>query len=401
MASTRLVVGSEGQRCGSCTCPDLVEINLRIRACRCLRKEKKSVNACAADRICECLKRSNSQSQNILKIDFVDVHAEVPEDECGNEKKRNVLVLKLNELNVKCSNGLRHELYFPPGATAPKNISAGECLSYSVASTGDIQEHKPIPVPEEAEIRKPKEDKKCVQRQISKSMDDVKPKQEKPVKCQSTQNVGDKEKGDAAGDQSMSDMDSIELIIISDEFLNETTQNQEVIIVGEKTTKRSSSPKRSKSFQMKREFLHETKTTGTQQGDFFKRAAEAKAKAIAQSAAATAGKRLVIVSDEFKRRSQENTVRIVKSKERVGKGTQLQRPAGVGNLTKSKTISNAMVDLNSKIISCVLQSYEEPERLEDKALELREQQGLLKNKKMRRINGADRRKLNHSLTPEM
>lgn len=173
----------------------------------------------------------------------------------------------------------------------------------------------------------------------------------------------------------MSDMDSIELIIISDEFLHET-QNQEVIIVDEEKVKTT----RSKSFQIKKSFLHETAKTVTSngggggavpvkdRGDYFKRAAEAKAKAAQMTATglgstATGGKRLVIISDEYKRKSMESTaVKIVKSKEK-------RKSSALMMLPKSKSISNAMVDLNSKIISCVLQSYEEPERLENKALE--------------------------------
>lgn len=174
----------------------------------------------------------------------------------------------------------------------------------------------------------------------------------------------------------MSDMDSIELIIISDEFLHET-QKQEVIIVDEEKVKTT----RSKSFQIKKSFLHETAKSVTSnggggggavpvkdRGDYFKRAAEAKAKAAQMTATglgstATGGKRLVIISDEYKRKSMESTaVKIVKSKEK-------RKSSALMMLPKSKSISNAMVDLNSKIISCVLQSYEEPERLENKALE--------------------------------
>lgn len=325
------------------------------------------------DKICDCLNRSNSKS-NFLKIDFVDGNCSDPEE--VPEKRRNVLVLKLKDLNVKCENGLRHELYFPAASVAGKTLSTGDYLAYSMSSTGDIHEHKPIPVPIENGHGEGEEDKKeidklatkkpQVERQMSKSMDDVKAPRGKPLKSRSAQNVTDKA-GRKAGEeeQSMSDMGSIELIIISDEFLHET-QNQEVIILSDQKQK-TGSPARSKSFQIKKNFLHSSKGNPKDRGDYFKRAAEAKAKAAKDAAsggtgatATIAGKRLVIVSDEFKRKSLENTVKIVKSKEKLS----TKKP-----LAKNRSISNAMVDLNSKIISCVLQSYEEPDRLEDKALE--------------------------------
>lgn len=366
MTTKEIVVGpaEEGRGGGcSCECPNLIEVKLRIKACQCKAKVDTQRTSGVVDKICECLKRSNSKS-NFLKIDFVDGHSSDPED-CQGEKRRSVLVLKLNDLDVKCENGLRHELYFPAAAVAGKDLSPGDCLAYSMSSTGDIHEHKPIPVP--GEVRKEvvaaatcnTRSKKTVQRQISKSMDDVKPQREKPVKSRSAQNMA--EKASVVGGSSMSDMDSIELIIISDEFLNDS-QNQEVIIVNEQRGRRMSPTTRSKSFQIKKKFLHDTgaATNGKERGDYFKRAAEAKAKTAqlkATTAATTAGKRLVIVSDEFKRKSQASTVKIVKSKEKLP-----VKP-------KKSMISNAMVDLNSKIISCVLQSYEEPERLENKALQ--------------------------------
>lgn len=372
-----------------CECPNMIEVSLRIRACQCkapkiVGQDERRLNG-IADQICECLNRSNSKS-NFLKIDFVDGHVSDPED-CpggvGGEKRRNVMVLKLNELNVKCENGLRHELYFPAASTVGQPLSPGDTVAFSMSSTGDIQEHKPIPVPDDDHqqngtvnggdtetLDDKKSSRKPVERQFSKSMDDVKdvkPPRDRPVKSsRSAQNVADKASGKRRGsvageDNSMSDMDSIELIIISDEFLNES-QQQQVIIVNDQMAPLS------KSFQTKKTFLHEQgRTNGrgrsSSGGDYFKRAAEVKAKAEAKRTSATSGKRLVIISDEYKRKSQENSVRIVKSKDRlVPKQTQKALP-------KSKTISNAMVDLNSKIISCVLQSYEEPERLESKTIE--------------------------------
>lgn len=382
--TTKRIVGSTadggGKGCCSCECPNMIEVNLRIKACQCkdqtaagggggVKKDRQRI----ANKMCECLNRSTSKS-NFLKIDFIDGHGSDPED-CGEsgERRRNVLVLKLRDLDVKCENGLRHELYFPAASVVAKTLSPGDYLAYTMSSMGEIHEHKPIPVPDESpqEGEKPSKTsskKPAVERQMSKSMDDVKPKRDqKPMKSRSAQNVAEKRtrgmRGSAA-DHSMSDMDSIELIIISDEFLHET-QNQEVIIVDEQNT-----PTRSKSFQIKKTFLHESKANGKERGDYFKRAAEAKAKALQASAAGatttTAGKRLVIISDEYKRKSQENTVRIVRSKEKV---SSQRPPKSLIGLAKNKTISNAMVDLNSKIISCVLQSYEEPERLENKALE--------------------------------
>lgn len=384
--------------CLSCDCPNLIEVKLKIKACKC-KKSRPSTNGANvaakekmndfADKICECLRRSKSRS-NFLKIDFVDGHLSDPEScENGEEKRRrNVLVLKLRDLDVKCENGLRHELYFPASSVPGKLLSQGDCLAYSMSSTGEIHEHKPIPVPEELtktdaiSEEKPKQVRKPVERQMSKSMDDVKKdKAERPLKSRSAQNVTDKGRvtgggGGATGreDNSMSDMDSIELIIISDEFLNES-QNQEVIIVNEEKKQKRSSPTRSKSFQIKKNFLHDSRTNGGGggRGDYFKRAAEAKAKAAQMACAAgTGGKRLVIISDEYKRKSLESTVRIVKSKEKLSTKTGSSTGGGrksLAGMAKSKTISNAMVDLNSKIISCVLQSYEEPDSLENKALE--------------------------------
>lgn len=386
--------------CLSCDCPNLIEVKLKIKACKCKKnrpltngenvaaaKEEKPNNF--ADKICECLNRSKSRS-NFLKIDFVDGHLSDPESlENGvvdEKRRRNVLVLKLKDLDVKCENGLRHELYFPASAMPGKFLSQGDCLAYSMSSTGDIHEHKPIPVPEDltsteaiSEEKQPKQVRKPVERQISKSMDDVKKdKTEKPLKCRSAQNVAEGHKGRVAGatgreENSMSDMDSIELIIISDEFLNES-QNHEVIIVNEEKK-----PTRSKSFQIKKNFLHDSRTNGSSgatggkdRGDYFKRAAEAKAKAAQMASGAagmTGGKRLVIISDEYKRKSMESTVKIVKSKEKLSTKTTTTARKSLAGMAKGKTISNAMVDLNSKIISCVLQSYEEPDSLENKALE--------------------------------
>lgn len=395
MTTKRIIGASDSEgKCCSCECPNMIEVNLRIKACQCKDKtaaakgggEKDAQRI--ANKMCECLNRSTSKS-NFLKIDFIDGHVSDPEDCASGERRRNVLVLKLRDLDVKCENGLRHELYFPAASVAGKTLSPGDYLAYTMSSMGEIHEHKPIPVPDELLKKAGQEgenptDKTCkkpaVERQMSKSMDDVKPKREKPMKSRSAQNVAEKGTRGMRGnapDHSMSDMDSIELIIISDEFLNET-QNQEVIIVDELKT-----PTRSKSFQIKKTFLHESKATnGKERGDYFKRAAEAKAKALQMSAVGattTAGKRLVIISDEYKRKSQENTVRIVRSKEKVSQ----RPPKSLMGLAKNKTISNAIVDLNSKIISCVLQSYEEPERLENKALEAQ----LLKEEMLRGRGG--------------
>lgn len=364
--TTREIINNGKNDC-SCDCPNLVEVNLKIKACQCRVEELKSQEAhLRMDTICECLKRSNSQS-NFLKIDFVD--ANVAEAADSSEKRRSVLVLKLQDLDVKCENGLRHELYFPV-SYAGKVTTQGDCLTHPLSSTGEINEHKPIPVPQsklEEENPKRRNNRAPVERQISKSMDDVKAKVSTAIKSRSAQNVA-AEKGQRE-ENSMSDMDSIELIIISDEFLNES-QNQEVIIVNEE--KRT----RSKSFQIKKNFLNETKSltngsdstlsSSVKERDYFKRAAAAKAKVSAQQANTNGGKRLVIISDEFKKKSLESTVKIVKSKEsKLVVKSMGKKVAPV----KGKSISNAMVDLNSKIISCVLQSYEEPESLENKALE--------------------------------
>ncbi|GAB0087764.1 hypothetical protein DMENIID0001_021090 [Sergentomyia squamirostris] len=322
---------------GDCPCATVVEINLKVKACRCRESSAEAA-------------KHESPGREYISVDLVSAATrEIREKKLITipSDRRRVLVLKLTDVSVRCDGGISHELQFANGSK--HFISKGDSLRFNVKDSGVIcsqrqHEEKPRIVEEKKVSRKElKRQKSEDGKKYSKSVDDVTLPtltvvDDGKMMSKSAQNLSE--------GSDLSDMNSIELIIISDEFLNETTK-QEVIIVNDR-----------KDIESRRPL---TKLPVHQSKEKVKRDKSPK-ELTRKSTTNQSRRRLVIISDEYKKKSLENKVIVVQQKGKYDNPVAKKKDERVSVKKKQeKSIAEAMGEINSKIISCVLQSYEEPE----------------------------------------
>lgn len=333
---------------GDCPCASLLEINLKVKVCRCPKDDV------PIDR--QPMPSGESPGRECVTVDLVTaatkeirdkVRVNVPGD------RRRVLVLKLTDVNVHCNGGMSHEIQFADGSK--HFVSKGDALRFSVKDSAGICSKKDHGKDKDS-TGKSESKKKSIRKVLksqksedgkmySKSVDDVTLGSKKTLTVENDGKVLSKSVQDLSEEShsEFSDMNSIELIIISDEFLNETTK-QEVIIVNDRKdieSRRPSKlnvakekPKRDKS---PKEITRKSTTNQSR-------------------------RRLVIISDEYKKKSLENkTIVVTKGKYENAPKKKEEKEVAPPKKKPEKSLAEAVGEINSKIISCVLQSYEEPE----------------------------------------
>ncbi|XP_055694109.1 uncharacterized protein LOC129796317 isoform X1 [Lutzomyia longipalpis] len=326
---------------GDCPCASVVEINLKVKACRC--------NGEPIDR--QPMPQGDSPARDFIAVDLVSaVNKEIREKMRVNVPgdRRRVLVLKLTDVTVRCGGGMSHELQFANGTK--HFVSKGDSLKFTMkesdvicSKTNRAKDKGSAPKgggeSKKKSIRKVLKSQKSEDgKMYSKSVDDVTLGSKKTLTVESDGKILSKSVQDLSEEShsEFSDMNSIELIIISDEFLNETTK-QEVIIVNDRKDIESRRQKLAVKDKPKRDKSPKEVTR--------------------KSTTNQSRRRLVIISDEYKKKSLENKTIVVTK----GKYDNAPKKDEAPKKKQEKSIADAVGEINSKIISCVLQSYEEPE----------------------------------------